>query len=321
MFRSLDPKKRRLYIIVLLAAALFVAAVVVPVVVVANYFQNAGKTEEPISVLSGEPTQTPQVSPTPTSIKQAMPSQIQEIATPSRLNCTHTAGYWLNHQELWPTLISVNEFNYTKEEAILRLQSGIHLIPGNLFLELHTALLNVLFGAEAGSASKIMDQAIQWLSAHPERRPLTELELQQALTLAGFLKDFNNGISGPGLCEGESPSDALPDIGTLFPTQTSIIEISTITLTITPGQFTKTPTLSSTLKTATSTQTASAVPPIPIPSATRTNRPPRPRNTQAPSPTPVPTQVPTATPRPTNTPIPPPPPTPTSPPPFWFIIQ
>lgn len=121
MFRNLDPKRRRLYIIVLLAAALFVAAVVVPVVVVANYFQNVGKTDEPISILVEEPTITARISPSPTIIEQVIPSQVQTVATPSRLNCTHTAGYWLMHEELWPALISVNEFNYTKEEAILRL--------------------------------------------------------------------------------------------------------------------------------------------------------------------------------------------------------
>jgi len=307
MFRSFDPKKRRLIIIVLLAAALFVAAIVVPVVVVANYFQSVGKTEEPFSLFGEEPTQTQQVSPTPTLIEQAIPSQVQVAATPSMQNCTHTAGYWLNHQELWPALISVDEFNYTKEEAILRLQTGTQEVHGYLFLELHASLLNVLSGAEAGGVKRIMDQAAQWLSAHPERSVLTELEIQQGLTIAGFLRDFNNGLTGPGLCEGDTLAEATPDIATLFPTLTSVSQLLTQTTTATP---TRTSTSQgSTITTRTSTPVSSGnTPRPPRPSATRTSRPPQSTNTQAPPPTQPPTEVPTSTPRPTQ------PPTPTSPP-------
>ncbi|HSF79634.1 MAG TPA: hypothetical protein VLA49_00260 [Anaerolineales bacterium] len=328
---DLDPKIKRQIIFAAIWVTLLIVVALVPLVIQTNFFQSSGSAEQGYVPVTETLANTPTLLPSPNSQVFVRSSEAEPLATSVPKNCTYPAAYWLDQQQSWPALISVGDFNYTKEQALARIQSSSESVWDNLFLHLHASLLNVLSGSDPADIRRTVLDAISWLNTHPEESTPPVLDMQIGFVLIQQLYDYNNGVIGPGLCEG---SPELQDESQL----TAVFSLPTITLsaTPTPNPFIVTPAGGGTIPVFTPTPTPTQKENVPGPPPTstpvpptRTNTPRPPTSTNTPRPptdTPLPTDTPppTNTPRPSDTPAPPtsaptetpePPPETTEPPP------
>ena len=260
-----------------------------------------------------------------------LPIQSDANPTPKR-NCTYSVLYWLAHRETWPYQVIINDLNYTQEEAFAIVADTPLDVSGVLFLQVHSAYLNIISGADPSDVRITILDASDWLSQHPSSSALTAEDQQRGLKLARALMDYNSGIVGPGLCSQQSSSNGNQFTGILTPdlSGVSLLETATQTVTATrsptsvstrastvfpPGQSTPTATRDGSNN---PTQMVTSIPAtrtsVVIQPTTRPTQPPPPTSTQPPPPTsPPPTVVPPDPPTPTSPP--PEEPTPTSPPP------
>lgn len=248
-------------------------------------------------------------------------------ASTSEKNCTYSAIYWVNHLESWPAQVTVNDLNYTKEDAARWIETDSVDVFTLLFTHFHVTYLNILYGAEASDVNQAMIEASRWLTNHPASRQLVEADGLYGMDLAAYLSRFNDGRLGPGKCADEPAADSYgkngflapvlsvtPSASGLFNPVTATAEFSltptsqraTRTATRFPGSASPTSTIRSTPGDGAPVATATQPPPPtatqpPPPTATR---PPPPTATQPPPPTPVPTQEPPPTMPPTEDPPP-----------------
>lgn len=307
---DLDPTVKRKILYATIMVFVLIAVGLIPVVIQTNFFQNSSGAEQGFVPATVTATKTQTLMPLPDSQTFVLSGEIEPVVTPVQRNCTYSTAYWLEHRDSWPALISIGDFNYTKEQAGAHIQNDMQSSWGNLFLNLHTTLLNLLSGSDPGEIKLTITDAISWLNAFTNNDTITELDLQIGQILAQKLFDYNHGEIGPGLCEADLE---LSDKGTL----TAVFSQPTGTISLTPS------------RTATLTSTSSGIATLPKHTPTLTQIPnqedeePPPPPTKQPSATATQPPPPTATatkppPPPTDTPKPtdpPPPPTDTPPPP------
>ena len=131
--------------------------------------------------------------------------------TPEEGDCTLTQGYWKNHEE-WPVSdLTLGNATYTAAEldAILEneTEGDASLILSH---QLIAARLNQASGASVpSSVAAAMSDADAWLIANadadgriPYGAASTDAHVA-ASDLATELDDFNQGLSGPGHCDGD----------------------------------------------------------------------------------------------------------------------
>ena len=204
----------------------------------------------------GDPEQTAGPSPTPTATlaSSATPTTSQPTSSPSTStqrptptlaptlpaassNCVKTLDFWLARPESWPAaeLILGGE-SYSKEEALAILETqdedDAAFLVAKQFI---VTQLNLLDGADGSSIEPTVREAEMWLRDHPPGSNPIGAEGERGLTIAGLLADYNNGWTGPVLCDREVfPTSAPPEI-TVEPTTTpSPAPTETPLATITP---------------------------------------------------------------------------------------
>jgi hypothetical protein len=113
-------------------------------------------------------------------------------------NCTLTKGYWKNHDG-WPVdslTLGGQSYDATQLEAILQMSGG-GLVQ--LFQQLIAAELNIQAGADGSAIAAVIaqvDTLIQGLDP-----AVDELDPAVASPFITALTDFNEGTTGPGLCQ------------------------------------------------------------------------------------------------------------------------
>jgi hypothetical protein len=134
-------------------------------------------------------------------------------------DCTYTDIYWQRRPEAWMTEnILVGKYAFSKEQilAILISSSQDHSVL--LQKQFMTAILNISNGSDPSAIELVLADAADWMSAHPPRIILSETSYQRELNLTRLLSEYNNGVSGPGLCP-DNPSTSTPH-ASLIPTST-----------------------------------------------------------------------------------------------------
>ena len=263
--------------------------------------QPARGSDSPGFAIAATPTET--LTPTaevlvPTSF--AATSEIETNGTPiaaSETNCTHTIYYWESHPESWMAEnILIDQLTYTKSQAIAILESENTDVTTGLLKQFIASLLNILKGADSATIQPNIKQASDWLAGHPAGVDLSQNASASGQELSQILADYNNGVTGPGLCADE------PATPTPVPTDTP-----TPTLTPVPTRIPPTATRLPTAVTGGGGNKNPAPSDTPEATVAPTEAP---AQTEAPAPTDTPEQTKTL---PTDTPIPPPPgPSPTS---------
>jgi hypothetical protein len=273
------------------------------------------------------------LTPLPANVKLALATATATLQP----NCTHIVLYWVYHLELWPEAIDLGKAYFTKDEAFQILRSTAVSASHLLFIQFVAAYLNIINGADPISIADVIMPATDWLHAHPPGGVLQEADMQQAMSMAEKLADYNAGHVGPNRCLNDPSSyddqvagiqvpalSMTPSIAMLTSVVTpTLLPTRTVTPTWTPTQ-TRTPTLRPTFYN-TPTLTATTRPPKPpkpqntSPPDTQAPPPPRdteppPRNTEPPLPPPRATEPPPEPPRPPTEPPPEPPNPPTEPP-------
>jgi hypothetical protein len=231
-------------------------------------------------------------------------------------NCTHIALYWVYHPELWPGQIDLGNVYVTKDEALQILESNAVSSYHLLFIQFVAAYFNIINGADPIPIAEVIMPASEWLYANPPGGILRDEDMQQAMSMAKKLEDYNAGYIGPSRClndpssyENQVTSIQVPALS-MTPSMVMLTGVvsptPSPTRTVTPT-WTPTPTRTPTLRVATYT----------APTLTATTRPPRPprsQNTSVPD-TEAPPPPQETEPPPQETEPPPPPPQETEPPP------
>ena len=119
--------------------------------------------------------------------------------------CTYSKGYWKNHPEAWPVEeIEIGAVTHTKEEALDILKTPP---KGDatyiLAYQLIAAKLNVANGADLDEIDVTIEEADDWLSAHPLGSDPSDPDREEGILLAETLDNYNNGLLGPSHCEDE----------------------------------------------------------------------------------------------------------------------
>ncbi|RPH75265.1 hypothetical protein EHM76_02050, partial [bacterium] len=227
------------------------------------------------------------------------------ILQDSSRNCTYTDYYWLQHPELWPAEMVINQQAISQQEGRELLESpSSDELTVSVLRSLYLAYLNIYNGADMASIVDTVQDSETWLAGTPDDAMLTNFRQQMGVTLAANLEAFNQGMLGPGLCP-DQPGTPTPT-GTAAPTEAVTPSPTASGLQLffenlfggrePPATATSVPSETST---STSPPPAYNPPPPQQPTATQ---PPTPTNTQPPPPTntqPPPsatsTQPPTAT--------------------------
>jgi hypothetical protein len=211
--------------------------------------------------------------------------------------CTYASEYLMNHVAELEALgieIRIGDQEYSPSQAVSIIIGEDRETFRNLFLQLYTAKVNILLGADDSLIEIEISQADSWVSDYSPEESMAIEEMQQAVMLTNILRDFNSGRIGPGLCTMSlSAMDATPTALLIF--------LSSVTLT---PATTETPTSSQTF-TSTATpykRTYTLTPKYSI-TPTKTGEPDLPIQTT--SPTAQNTRVPPTQPSPTITPNPP----------------
>ena len=219
-------------------------------------------------------------------------------------NCTYTSDYWAAHPEIWRAEnILIGERSFSKADAIQALQSSDPSLQARFLKQFLAVALNSLDGADRSAVASILSEASGWLDRNLSLLELPKSESRRGKQLVAILEDYNNGVSGPGLCP-DQPATPTPTLTpTPTPTATPVVyslpPVPVTGKTEAPGDKegdsgdepvpTPTPTSPPTNK------------PTPVPSSTPT-QPPKPSDTPQPSNTVQPTA--TDPPAPSNTPEP-----------------
>jgi len=224
---------------------------------------------------------------------------VDPVIQPTVVTCIHTVIYWADHTELWPSIVRIDHFTYTKDDSLAAYNKSSSDLTTDLFIQLHAAYLNLNNGSNNSTIEKTVVSAADWLFSHSNGTPINDTDKQEATKFTSDLANYNNGRLGPALCSNE----------TLFSPAT-VVPSSTFTLTPTQTIFFVT-------RAATHTPTTTSMPNPPpqnIPTRTQTLIPTNaPTATQIVLPTlvptvpstPVPTIIPTAVPTPVPTEVPP----------------
>jgi hypothetical protein len=289
-----------------------------------------GSKEDRGIASSGPWTPYPTNTPTATLVITKEPTATatgahgQSPGSVGSATCTYPAPYWADHLEAWPAQVVIANLTYSKQQVVSASTISDN-VPGSLLIQLNSAYLNLLNGADTTHVADTINSSANWLASHPGGSAISDTDLQAAVALGIILENFNNGKLGPGLCT-DAPVQASPaDSPTPGPSATPGVS-QTPTRTLTP---TRTPIPTRTLipsrtvfPSGTAVPSDTAAPPLPIytqeATSTRQPNPQRPRST--PKPTTAPTSIPIPTTAPTSIPIPTTAPTsipaPTQPPPL-----
>jgi hypothetical protein len=157
---------------------------------------------------SDTPTMTPTLVFTPTHvpiIEDTETPTLSATPTPSENtnNCTYPINTWKSESETWPTTqLTFGGFEYSKDEVLIILnmppEEDVTYIVAQ---QLITTILNILNGAADSDIIKTKDSADSWLSNNHLGGNPPDPTRSEGLQLSLALSDFNNGISGPGLCK------------------------------------------------------------------------------------------------------------------------
>jgi hypothetical protein len=295
-------------------------AVSLPIAISISYFQGtpSGSTGNlqiqtaTSSVTPGQASDTPRPTQVTKTVRNAEPAQGN--------NCTYPADHWLASTENWPAEVKIGSLYYTQEQAIEFVTTQPSQVFNVLFIQLHSAYLNIISGASQSQIVEPMLEASDWLNKTLYGRDNAKHGQERALELARTIQAYNDGEIGPGRCAAYATPSGL------FNNKISIAVLSlTPDISLEAGQTTE-PYLQTPTR---AVRTPASGPPIAFATATstptrRSNSDPapiphtliptvRPSATQAP-PTAQPTSPPPTSPPPTNTPRPVEP-TPTSAPP------
>ena len=121
-------------------------------------------------------------------------------------NCTHTARYWLEIPEDWPTdNLVVGQFTFRKDTILTIFQADAQDEVTRVQQQFLAAALNILQGANTGKIEAVMTESSAWLNENPAKIDLTEQEKAHGAELADRLANFNRGLTGPGACPGNPP--------------------------------------------------------------------------------------------------------------------
>jgi hypothetical protein len=290
-----------------LIIGLFVLAIVSIVSALLPALINSGnvKNQTTIGTIKNQPatfTATLEIDANSTP-SLTIDSLIQSSTNQPHVSCIHTVIYWNDHTELWPARVRIGSLTYTKNDGVSYFNSQSDDLNTDLFIQIHTAFLNLSNGAENSAIENTIALAANWLYNYPVGKPIDDSTQKTGLTYETELSDYNNGKLGPALCTNETifvPARPVPS-DTLTPTITAVSATPTSSLTLTrTGTFVPNWTsLPSPSRTSTPVPIRPPSTPIPIPS--QTNQPTiQPTqvstNTSTPVPTAVPTSVPTAIP-------------------------
>jgi hypothetical protein len=257
--------KKQISISLLLIGAVLLIGIIVP-----NILAKGNKTSQaeytPPALASAIP-----LTPRP-SFKGSIPNLTPTIDLVQSKDCTYTDVYWKDHPESWPDQVEIATNPITKEQAVQLMKAPSTDIPIDLQRVLYVTLLNIHSGAERGPVDKTIQDAFDWLAAHPPGTQMSDFNQSIVASFIQVLEDYNNGVTGPGLCLNQPPT----------PTATNSVE-----------EQAQTPTRTQPAKSVNSRQW------ILLPTPTKQPPPPPPAPTATPIP-PTPTSVP-----PTNTPLPP----------------
>jgi hypothetical protein len=220
-------------------------------------------------------------------------------------NCTYSVSYWKIHPELYPPQLVIGGQVYNGKDIMAIVSDDTQDITVQLQVQLTSAYLNFLAGADQSSIETTIFEAYGWLVQHPVGSTLSDNERETGTRLFKLLETYNQGLTGVAPCE--------PGIAVTLAETSPVTETPTISVTMTASE-TLTPSPSETPTPIEFTATYRFI--QPTSTTARTTEPP----IQIPSSTPViPTELPTATNTPpipdTPTFTPPPPPTPTFTPP------
>jgi hypothetical protein len=301
-----EDSKSRFVISIILLIIVISLSVVVTMSIAANYYRDIPLVEQPTATPTREDTGT--LPPTATHLPTVTFTVTPQTNIQNEVLCSHSAAYWAAHPDAWPYQIVVSSYTYLKEKAIGVFNSHSPDATTVLFIQFHAAIMNYLTGTNSGAVEQTILEASDWLASHPIGSQLTDSDTQVALGLAQTLLDHNNGVTGPGVCEGDPY--LLGASGALMPTidATQAAAVTSTVVVETPVEDTPTVTAFATSRPRTAVPTQG---PRKKPPRATSTQPPPPTNTSAPPTQPPPTQPPPPPPTPTQPP-PPPPPTPTS---------
>jgi hypothetical protein len=255
---------------------------------------------------------TPRPSPTvtPVGTMDPLPREPPALASSPTVGavqqdiCVHSVTYWAQHPELWPELVNIAGYVYSKEIVQAVFTSPTRDLTGELLTHLHAAYLNTLQTKAYPIVSEAIIESAKWINTHPAGSEINAEDQSTAISLGTILAEYNQGHLGYNPCGGDpapgqndnfTPPTQSASLMTVVPAGTAS---ATATLTEAPAStsirlpaFTPTPRQRRPRQQSGATQTA---PPTQAPIVTP--KPPNP--TQAPLPTPVPTQIPFPTPAP-----------------------
>ena len=77
---------------------------------------------------------------------------------------TGTPGYWMNHPDAWPAAVTVGGVTYTRDQAIVWIQSSGKDRTTTMFASLVSAKLNVLGGNDPSCVQSTIDEADAWMA-------------------------------------------------------------------------------------------------------------------------------------------------------------
>lgn len=106
-----------------------------------------------------------------------------------------TIGYWKNHPEAWPvTTLKIGDQTYNQNELLVMLQNAkAKDATYMLAAQLIAAKLNVANGVDSTSIYGTIEDADEFLTAHPIGSNPTGAYRNYALELKDALDQFNNG--------------------------------------------------------------------------------------------------------------------------------
>ena len=165
-----------------------------------------------------DPTVTPSVLGM-IPVEQALTSQGSLVGTVG--NCTFGAAHWRANYARWEVdVVRVGNLAFSSPEALRLLSQEPPEVTALLRQELVTYSLNVSNGAAPGRISDIALATTAWLEAHAGGESLSEAGRLRGLALAKALRDFNEGVTGPGACPEYTETPTSTPTSTKAPTRT-----------------------------------------------------------------------------------------------------
>jgi hypothetical protein len=118
--------------------------------------------------------------------------------------CTYTPGYWKTHPEAWPSTFQPDDPAGNGQTVMEALWTPPR---GSAWHQLAHQYIAALLNSEAGASSpqavkEAIGQGFFLLALGPELVNGNKEPRQSARSYAETLDDYNNGIIGPGHCDG-----------------------------------------------------------------------------------------------------------------------